>query len=304
LFALQMETVGCSLGRFDFMRSHTVGSAVLALLIVAVVTARAEATLDDDQCIPLSSITALSLQPGMTSTRRRGPNVPTLNCVGNCPSNAFLAGAHCQQTGLSDNGLPSWKCSGSFPGESRRERFALSNVRVQCEGCKKAGDPTVVRGSCALTYQVRSNSYRSAGHGHYHASRQTDVADFIVFGLVLAAIFGCCYCASKRRSAAEYEYGGGYTTGVPLGPDGKPIPGASGVHHHHHHGGGGYGYGGGGGTGMLTGFMMGNMLGQMSGHSYGGGGYGDGGYGGGDDGGWGGGGGGWSDGGFGGTDSV
>jgi len=270
-------------------------------VILSATFAVGEESADDDMCMPLSSITALSLQPGMTQTRRRTANVPTLNCVGNCPANAFVSGAQCTQTGMSDNGLPSWKCKGTFPGATSRDRYALGSIRVQCEGCKKAGDPRVVKGSCALTYSVQSRHLSRRGAAYpQRTSDEMTAGDYIMLALIIGSLVACCYCAAKKRGQADY------TTyeGVPIGPDGKPIPGAAGGVHHHHHHGGGYGGGGGFGTGMFTGFLMGDMMGRMS--SYGHGGYG-GGYGGGyDDDGFGGGGGdSWGgDGGFGGTDSV
>jgi hypothetical protein len=279
------------------MRRVLVALAILATAAVAY--AEDASAADDDTCIALSSVTSLSLQPGMTMTRRRTANVPTLNCAGNCPTNAFLAGAQCTQTGVSDNGLPSWQCKGSFPGATRQERFSLGQVRVQCEGCKKAGDSRVVKGSCALTYSVQTQhrGYRRRG---YHGSDREEMTtgDFVMLFIIIGSLVACCYFAAKRRRSSEYAY-----EGVPVGPDGKPVQGGV---HHHHHGGGGYGGGGGGfGTGMFTGFLMGDMMGRMSANSYGGGGYGGGG-GYDDDFGGGGGGGSWGggDGGFGGMDSV
>lgn len=286
-------------------------ATALALILAAAPAVKGAIAEDAaSQCMPMTSITSLSFEPGMTLTRRRTANVPTLNCVGNCPSNAFLSGAQCRQTGVSDNGLPSWKCDGVFPGASAREQYRLGSVRVQCEGCTKAGDPNVVRGSCALTYSVQSRGpQRRWGHnGYRHGHGEPSLwGDFILMTLLFTAIIGCCYCVLKRRNHGTY-YDDGYTTttyqGVPLGPDGKPIPGAMHAVHHHHHG-GGYGYGGGSGfgTGMFTGFLMGDMMARASHHGGGyyggddgyGGDYG-GSYGGGDS--WGGGGG------FGGSDSV
>lgn len=238
---------------------------------------------DDDQCMLMSSMTAVSFEQGMTTTRRRGPNVPKLNCQGNCPDAAYLSGAQCTQTGLSDNGLPSWKCVGNFPGSSGREQYALGSIKVQCEGCTKAGDPNVVKGSCALTYSVKS---RSAGRRHHH--HETAEFDWVPVLLLLFIACGCYVCATRQSNYTKYVEP---AYGVPVGAQG----GAQ-VHHHY---GGGYGYGGSGfGTGMLTGYVMGSAL---SGAHHGGGYYG--GY---DDAGYSGGGGSWSDGGggFGGSDSV
>eukprot|EP00331_Platyophrya_macrostoma_P026621 CAMPEP_0176441922 /NCGR_PEP_ID=MMETSP0127-20121128/21505_1 /TAXON_ID=938130 /ORGANISM="Platyophrya macrostoma, Strain WH" /LENGTH=225 /DNA_ID=CAMNT_0017826831 /DNA_START=32 /DNA_END=705 /DNA_ORIENTATION=+ len=116
---------------------------------------------DAQQCIAWSDFSALTFNRGTsTQTRRRTSNIPSLNCVGNCPSEAILEAAHCTQVGLTDAGTPSWKCLPQF-GASRQGRFAFGSIRVECEGCRRRGDSEITKGSCALFYSVVDQSTAS-----------------------------------------------------------------------------------------------------------------------------------------------
>jgi len=308
------------------MSKHLILSLCVAAVALSatgsIVDAAAEDSgLDTSVCLPMSEMTSAVFQQGVTSTRRRSGNVPTLQCVGNCPSDAPpLLQAHCTRQGLDDYGKPTWRCTPQFASgdNGRGLKYGLGQIRVECEGCLKSGDSNIVKGSCALKYSVttgggsgRRGSRRSSSHHHggeYDANNGFGGLFSMIFMIslvfiILAACKACRRCGDGNR----YPSAGGYATdaygnviGQPLGVNG----GAGGTVHHHHHGGGG-GFGGGGfGTGMFTGFLMGDLMSrQHMGLHHGGHGY-DGGYsandwgGGGDDGG------GFDAGGWGGTDSV
>lgn len=295
---------------------------VVVVIAVAIIIGGANAAdvTEDASCTPFSQVTAIMfLEAQTTSTRRRTSNIPTLNCVGNCPFDASLKAAQCMQIGLSDMGTPSWKCVPQFAKSSEggsssalhHGRYGFGSIRVECEGCSKKGDPNIVKGSCALFYSIaeanpNANRRRGSRHGgggfHDEPHRHADASDILTSLLFFTFLLFACVmarrmCCSTPDSTTTY-----YNGGKPV--DGYPVNGQQQVHHHY---GGGGGYGGGGfGTGMLTGMIVGDMMSRP--HHYGGGGYygDDGGYsGGGDDGGsWGGGWGGGDGGGFGGGDSV
>jgi len=265
-------------------------TAILAtLLLLSISAAPVVAAVDaqEPSCMPWSSITSVTFSEGqITTTRRRTTNLPTLNCYGNCPSDARLLAAQCQQTGVSDDGTPSWKCYPKFATSISRRRYAFSTVRVECEGCTRKGDDKVIQKSCVLYYSVQAEGGISR-HGQDHLpSADNTLSVFmmvlLIFFLVLVA--RKIFCTPTPQVVYDPNVATGY-----------PVAGYGGGY-----GGGYYGGGGGGfGTGMLTGFLVGDAIGSMShNHHYGGGGYDDAGYSGG-------GGGGWGDGaGFGGSDAA
>ena len=284
-------------------------STIFALLVITAFATVALAA-EQQQCVMMSDVSTLALENTKTTTRLRTGNVPKIQCVGNCPSDAAVSNVHCVRQGMDDMGNPTWRCVPEFAVSSQvtKRVYGLNNVRVQCEGCTKRGDPMVTAGSCVVQYGISELGRISSRHrgGGHRQDQEGDIVGFIfftVFALALLYIIvkGCRSSSRQRRDAEEGAYSGVYP-GIPLDAKGNPI------HHghqpmqqtvHHHHGGGG-GFGGGGfGTGMLTGFLVGDAISHMGHHH-------DGGYGGGyDDGGGFSGGGGFGDGGgFGGTDFV
>lgn len=279
-------------------------SSVLCFLVVFLLTttiAAAQDVVEDEepqvvpsqpQCIAWSAFQTVMFTQGQTTRNRvRASNIPTMNCVGNCPSEARLDAAHCTQVGTTDEGTPTWRCSPNFA--PNRQGFRLGTIRVECEGCTRRGDSSIRRGSCALYYSVVSpSSSRRHGNRHdfNHESESMDLVSFIVL-----LMFVMCSCAiAKKVLCGDHTTttkGGDYVTGVPVGA----------ASYHHHYGGGGSG--GGFGTGMLTGLVVGDMLSRPY-HNHGSSYYNNDTYA--SDSGWGGGGGGWGGdgGGFGGSDAI
>ena len=277
--------------------------------IAAVLAAVAAAGGNDDiPCMPMGSITSLSLGAGDTTGRVRNPNVPKLQCQGNCPGDAFLESAQCQQAGLNDNGLPSWRCQGHFPANDglHRPKFRLGSVRVSCEGCAKKGDSNVRQGSCSLAYSVLSRPARGGSwhtQRHAHDGARQEEADTFFTAIFLLALFGCCFVAAIRRNRSSHapQYSPPPQQqlydkdGNPV-PMGTPVYGGQQQQQQSHDGGWRPGLG----TGLFGGYLLGSMMGGgFGGHSTVNNYYGDG------DSGYGGGGDSWGDGGgFGGGDSV
>ena len=235
---------------------------------------------EDDTCIPMQSLTALTFTPGQIATRRRTASVLTMQCQGDCPPQAQIQAVQCTNTGTNDMGRVQWKCEANISPRI----FQLASVHVQCEGCTGPGDTDVTRGSCQLQYSLT----RAAGTSSrsYRSSDSSDIDTFIlvilVLGVVLITCIGCGLCTrSTVQTSSNVAYG------VPVGA-------APNVAY-----GGGYaypGYGYGGGSGLGTGMLMGYMMGEMAhggGYSHYGRHYDDGGYGGGYDYGGGSGGGDW-----------
>jgi hypothetical protein len=257
-------------------------SPLIALGVVLITVGAA--ALDDNppKCLPWSGVTSVTFLEGQsTNTRRRTSNIPTLNCYGNCPADARLLAAQCQQTGVSDDGTPSWKCYPKF-APSRRH-YSFGTIRVECEGCMRKGDDQIIQKSCVLYYSIMQDS-GVMRHGHDHlpgADNSLSIFLMVLLICFVALVARKIFCSPTPQVMYDH-YGHPVATGYPVG--GYPAYG-------------GYGGGGGFGTGMLTGFLIGDALS----HHHHGGSYG-GGY---DDAGYSGGGGGWGDGaGYGGSDAA
>ena len=271
---------------------------IVIVFICATTNTHATPAEVEKKCIPFSQITSVVFQPGMTTTRRRTPNQPRMTCVGNCPENAQVSSASCKQQGLSDNGLPSWKCVGSFVnsgGDGDNHQYRLGNVRVACEGCNKAGDSDVVAGSCILKYSVESRmkQRRNRNHPHqqsFHSSSTTTRShygdgssslSFIDLMIIIFVCVGTCYCCSainrERERRRRQQYNEDYVVEGVAVQDNKTLHNnqqqqqqqQGGVHHHHYGNRGGDSSSGGSGFG---GFWNGLFLGSiMSGGMFGGG---------------------------------
>lgn len=234
-------------------------------------------------CIRMSELTSIVFQQSMTQNRRRSSNVPTLQCIGNCPVDApTLTQVHCTKQGSDDYGRPTWRCVPQFGNAEgiSGQQYGLGTIRVECEGCEKKGDSNVVQGSCSLKYSITVGGHsKSHGHGKrprghygdpYHKHDNDVVAGLIwfIFGIttIAATVAICRSCKTNRCSTnAKYE---GYTDGQG-NVYGAPIYSNGGGAVHHHYGGGGGGFG----TGMLTGLVVGDMI-SRSHHPYSYGGYG------------------------------
>ena len=266
-------------------------------------TASAAESSDDaeqkKQCMPFRDITSISFEPGMTTTRRRTQNRPRMTCVGNCPGNVMVSAAQCQQTGISDNGLPSWKCRGSFTntaGEDsssssvkQKHQNRLGNVAVSCEGCDRSGDSRVIMGSCVLKYSVetrmRGNGVLKKKHWSHHrdtyqrneASTMT-IFDWLILFIIVGGTVTCCCAMMKKREQQRWQQasssssaGGGHhdsDDNMDLNDNkyayennGKRTGAAASSVHHHHHGGGGGGGMFGGGGGFFSGMLFGSLMG-------------------------------------------
>jgi hypothetical protein len=245
-----------------------------AAVISAVVTSAASA--DSKECIAFASITGIAFEPGLTATRVRTANVPRMQCFGNCPSGVLVSAAFCEQRGVGDSGMPSWKCKGTFSrddGSTSETQYRLGNVRVRCEGCSKSGDPDVVKGSCSLQYSIESRSRQrshnggvivhqssSYGYGRRHYRDEASAFD-VIFVVLFITLLVCCCCAAYRRSQQQRQVRQDDSDCDNKALHERNAGGAGTVHHHHHES----PYGG---SGFWNGMFLGSM---MSGGGWGGG---------------------------------
>lgn len=97
----------------------------------------------------VSSLTALTLHHDRLTASRRTPPIPQLSCRGSPCATYQPPVVQCVAVGSSGLGGLEWKCDADLP---RGVRFGT--VEVGCEGWDAPGDDYVLRGSCALEYEL------------------------------------------------------------------------------------------------------------------------------------------------------
>ncbi len=98
--------------------------------------------------VDLNTVDSLLFADGVVTTGSRHRGVPQLQCLSNChlaPSSIV-----CRNTGVDGNtGDPVWACKAQLP-----VGVELGRTDVSCEGFAHAQDRLVLRGSCALKYEL------------------------------------------------------------------------------------------------------------------------------------------------------
>lgn len=249
--------------------------ALLALFVCAVAGEMGRILMRD--------VTALTFTKGKLSAGRRAAPVPQQLCRGSACGRHQPDVVQCTQVGW--DGDAQWKCTADLEGGLR-----FGEVEVTCEGYDFPEDPYILRGSCGLEYTLvgeandGGHSYGGYDDAYYGKSSKgswgSSIFLFVVLAFVAFAIYSILFNPQPTGGvAAAAPNGRGYGGGGYPGGGGGGYPG----------GGYGSGYGGGcapayappvapaagGGfwNGMLTGGLMGYMLGGRN-RGYGGYGYG------------------------------
>lgn len=161
----------------------------------------------------LSKISTLTLRSGRSTSSRRAPPVPQLQCVG--PSNVCslynVDAMRCKNEGADydDNNIQ-WTCSASLP-----EEFKLGSTDVTCEGYESSEDPFVLKGSCGVEYRLLLTE---KGESKYGMTDDDDVWSsfrsktkwqrlgtfvfWLIFGGVVGAMILSAFGCLGRRGAA------------------------------------------------------------------------------------------------------
>lgn len=103
--------------------------------------------------VRFSDIRTLTLYRGRMTTARRLEPIPQLTCEGSLCHKFQPAVVQCQNSG--DN---QWKCESQLPLWAQ-----LGAVQVSCEGWNFSDDIFVLKGSCALRYELLPTSTRVSG---------------------------------------------------------------------------------------------------------------------------------------------
>lgn len=103
--------------------------------------------------ILFTKIKTLTLYRGRLTTARRLDPVPQLTCEGSLCRRFQPSVVQCQ-----NQGDDQWKCEAQLPAWAQ-----FGSVQVSCEGWDFADDIHVLKGSCALRYELLPSSNRMSG---------------------------------------------------------------------------------------------------------------------------------------------
>ncbi|KAJ7066704.1 hypothetical protein C8F01DRAFT_1347822 [Mycena amicta] len=137
--------------------------------------------------LELAKIPALVFYKDSLTTSRRTSPIAQLTCVGK-PCKLFTPDVvRCESLGGAGTDID-WKCFSDLP-----EALRFGRVEVSCEGWSRAGDPFVLKGSCALEYrlvQVPGTLRNSDSDNAYGGTRRGffDGVSQIVFMVIWIAV--------------------------------------------------------------------------------------------------------------------
>ncbi|KAF7294517.1 Oligopeptide transporter [Mycena kentingensis (nom. inval.)] len=151
----------------------------------------------------LAKIPALTFYKNEWTEGRRTSPIPQLTCVGK-PCSLFTPDVvRCESLGGSGTEID-WKCTADLPDSLR-----LGRVEVGCEGWSKAGDPYVLKGSCALEYRLVQvpGTLRNSNSDNFSQKSDTMSAAFMIFwlvvvGVILYALYASCMDTDTNRHRA------------------------------------------------------------------------------------------------------
>jgi hypothetical protein len=126
--------------------------------------------------IHMSEIKALTLYDNQHTTSRRGQPVPQLKCIGgDAMLNSYRPSVvQCKSMGY-DGVSQQWKCEATMD-----DKYRFGKVLVNCEGYTGPGDANVLKGSCALDYELwytekgkrMNNEQHTTNRGRYQSQQQ------------------------------------------------------------------------------------------------------------------------------------
>ncbi|KAJ7126930.1 DUF1183-domain-containing protein [Mycena epipterygia] len=160
--------------------------------------------------IELARIPALTFYKDSLTEARRTQPIPQLVCIGK-PCKLYTPEVvRCESLGGSGTEID-WKCEADLP-----ESLRFGKVEVSCEGWSRAGDPYVLKGSCALEYrlvQVPGSLRNSDSDNPFDDKHKSfDVAStiFTVIWLAFVAIilysfFQSCMRGPQNRVGGRHD---------------------------------------------------------------------------------------------------
>jgi len=172
--------------------------------------------------IRLKDIQALTFRKNQLTTCRRSSPMQQLTCYfGDCRYSNYVDVVQCVNMGVNDNENVQWRCESQLP-----ESLSLGKTIVSCEGYNHAGDEFVLKGSCALKYEL-VRDYAQPINPYHNTNNNGNIVPFIfLLCLLICAIIcftNCCTFSSSDSHTPPYygwfgRYHGGstYYTRQPL----------------------------------------------------------------------------------------
>ncbi|KAI5365021.1 Putative store-operated calcium entry-associated regulatory factor [Septoria linicola] len=124
---------------------------ILTVLSIYTSSALGRSWSKNKDAVLLSTVKALTLRDGATTTHRRVSALPQLTCVGGNAKGLYTVDRmRCTNSGHEyDVEDIQWTCKADLPKE-----FKLGGTDVICEGYDSPEDPYVLKGSCAVQYRL------------------------------------------------------------------------------------------------------------------------------------------------------
>ncbi|KAL9935612.1 hypothetical protein V8E36_005189 [Tilletia maclaganii] len=159
--------------------SSTPALSLSLLLLLCSLPAHSQAFGQQHRRIPLDSIRTLTFYRDELTTARRTAPVPQLSCVGKACRRFQPEVVQCTSMGDWQ-----WKCEADLP-----EWLRLGKVEVSCEGWDNADDPTVLSGSCGLTYKLHESAHTRSHSSSHSGSYGSSSGGIDWFALLFWLIF-------------------------------------------------------------------------------------------------------------------
>ncbi len=191
---------------------------LIVLLLTVLISLGSAARVTNPSKVPknavlLSKISSLTLRSGRSTTSRRVPPAPQLQCTGPAGVCSLykVDTMRCKNEGADyDENNIQWACSASLP-----EEFKLGSTDVICEGYESSDDPYVLKGSCGVEYRLLLTEKGEMKYGITNEddlwtsfrtkSRWEKLGTFVFWlifgGVVGAMILSAFGCLGGRRGA-------------------------------------------------------------------------------------------------------
>ncbi len=148
--------------------------------------------------VMLKDIESLTLVTNWFTTGRRSSPIPQLNCVGGSASH--LSKLHpttvqCYNRGSDGNDIQ-WECQAELDNSVK-----FGTINVVCEGFDYPDDPSILKGSCGLEYQMDYTS-ESTKAEYKQDDRNVRIIIVIVF---LFSISRLIFCPSTCHHRSSYD---------------------------------------------------------------------------------------------------
>lgn len=148
-----------------------------------------ETTKNPDRIL-LDDIKTLTFHRGQMTTARRLNPVPQMTCEGKLCSKVTPRVIQCQ-----NRGDLQWKCEAQLPLWAQ-----LGAVQVSCEGWENSQDQYVLKGSCALRYELLPANEKMSGG---MVSLLFSVGFWALFAFILLSFFHTCLGSDEGPSVDD-----------------------------------------------------------------------------------------------------